>query len=74
VLPVAFGSSKCRHRSEMDYLMHLQAVVEVLHKYDNLDPFIFFVKKSSRVPKPGVESVPFLMNLDRSSLKQILYG
>lgn len=74
VLPIAFGSSKCRHLSEMDYLMHLQAVVEVLHKYDNLDPFIFFVKKSSRVPKPGIESVPYLMNLDSYSLKEILNG
>mmetsp|Transcript_27362 Transcript_27362/g.74824 ORF Transcript_27362/g.74824 Transcript_27362/m.74824 type:complete len:253 (+) Transcript_27362:73-831(+) len=72
VLPVAFGSSKCRHESELDYLMHLQAVVEVLDKYDNLDPFIFFIKKTNRVPKRGVESVPYLMDLDTDALKQIL--
>mmetsp|Transcript_992 Transcript_992/g.2285 ORF Transcript_992/g.2285 Transcript_992/m.2285 type:complete len:248 (+) Transcript_992:125-868(+) len=72
VLPVAFGSSRCRHEDELDYLMHLQGVVEILQKYDNLDPFIFFIKKTSREPKRGVESVPYLMKLDSDSLKQIL--
>ena len=72
VLPVAFGSSRCRHENELDYLMHLQGVVEILQKYDNLDPFIFFIKKTSREPKRGVEAVPYLMNLDSDSLKQIL--
>ena len=72
VLPVAFGSSRCRHESELDYLMHLQGVIEVLQKYDNLDPFILFVRKTSKVPKPGVESAPYLMQLDSDALKQIL--
>ena len=30
VFPVAFGLIRCRHESELDYLMHLQDVVEVL--------------------------------------------
>ena len=72
IMPVAFGSSKCRHESELDYLMHLQAVVEVLQKYNNLDPFVFFIKKTSRAPKRGIESVPYLMDLDSDSLKKIL--
>ena len=72
VLPVAFGSRRCRHESELDYLMHLQAVVEVLKKYDNLDPFIFFIKKTNKQPKPGVESAPYLMKLSEYQLKKIL--
>ena len=72
VLPVAFGSSRCRHDSELDYLMHLQGVVEVLMKYDNLDPFLFFVQTTEKTPKPGVESAPYLMQLDDEALKQIL--
>ena len=72
ILPVAFGSSRCRHRSELDYLMHLQGVVEVLQKYDNLDPFIFFVQTTKKTPKPGVESAPYLMQLDDDALKKIL--
>ena len=73
VLPVAFGSRRCRrHQSELDYLMHLQAVIEVLYKYGNLDQFIAFLQSTSRVPKAGVESVPFRLELDEKSLKQIL--
>ena len=73
VLPVvAFGSKRCRHESELDYLMHLQGVIEILQKYNNLDQFIFFLQKTSRAPKPGVESAPYLMDLDNDSLKQIL--
>lgn len=72
VLPVAFGSNRCRHDTELDYLMHLQGVVEVLTKYDNLDPFLFFVQTTEKTPKPGVESAPYLMQLDDEALKQIL--
>ena len=72
VLPVAFGSSRCRHSTELDYLMHLQGVVEVLQKYDNLDSFLFFVQTTKRTPKPGVESAPYKMQLDEEALRQIL--
>jgi hypothetical protein len=53
-------------------LMHLQGVVEILHKYGNLDRFIFFLQSTSQVPKAGVESVPYRMVLNDESLKQIL--
>ncbi len=72
VLPVAFGSSRCRHSTELDYLMHLQGIVEVLQKYDNLDSFLFFVQTTKRTPKPGVESAPYKMQLDEEALRQIL--
>ncbi|KAL3906964.1 MAG: hypothetical protein SGILL_009064 [Bacillariaceae sp.] len=72
VLPFAFGSLKCRHVTELDYLMHLQAVVEILHEYDNLDEFRAFVETTKRVPKPGVESVPFRLELSPQQLQKVL--
>jgi hypothetical protein len=73
VLPaVGFGTFKARHASEMNYLMHLQAVVEILHQYNNLDAFIMFIQSTQRVPKPGVESVPFRLDLNGQELQKIL--
>jgi hypothetical protein len=72
ILPFAFGSLKCRHVTEMDYLMHLQAIVEILHRYDNLEGFRAFVETTSRTPKPGVESVPFRLELSPQQLQKVL--
>ena len=72
VVPVAYGSKKCRHVTELDYLMHLQGVVEILYKYDNLDPFLNFLETTTRQPKANTDSVPFLLNLSPSQLERIL--
>ena len=73
VLPVVgFGTFKARHASELNYLMHLQAVVEILKQYNNLDSFIMFIESTQRVPKPGVESVPFRLDLNEQDLQKIL--
>jgi hypothetical protein len=72
ILPVVFGSPKCQHATELDYLSHLQAVIEILHKYQNLDRFVFFLQSTSRVPKPGLESVPYRLELSDQELEQIL--
>lgn len=72
VMPVAFGSRKCRHESELDYLMHLQGVVEILHRYDNLDLFVEFVQATNKIPRVGTDSVPFRMQLDGKQLDEIL--
>jgi hypothetical protein len=72
ILPVAFGSHKCRHESELEYLMHLQGIVEVLHKYNNLDLFIDFIITTSKVPKVGTDSVPFRLELTDEDLELIL--
>lgn len=72
VLPVAFGSRKCRHEAELEYLMHLQGIVEVLHKYNNLDLFINFIITTSKVPKVGTDSVPFRLELSDEDLQTIL--
>jgi hypothetical protein len=73
VLPVVgFGTSKARHATELEYLMHLQAVVEILHQYDNLDAFTTFVEAARRAPKPGTESVPFRLDLNDRDVRKIL--
>ena len=73
VLPVVgFGSRKSRHVSELDYLMHLQGIVEILHKYENLELFRVFLETTTRVPKPGTDSVPFRLQLNTQDLDQIL--
>jgi Domain of unknown function (DUF3067) len=72
ILPVAFGSSKCRHTSELEYLRHLQAVVEILYEYENLDEFLDFIDKTNRAPKPGIESVPFRLDLSPQQLNKVL--
>mmetsp|Transcript_32756 Transcript_32756/g.48512 ORF Transcript_32756/g.48512 Transcript_32756/m.48512 type:complete len:223 (+) Transcript_32756:3-671(+) len=72
VMPVAFGSRKCRHSNELEYLMHLQAVVEVLQKYDQLDLFISFIENTNKKPKVGTDSVPIRLNLSKQDMKTIL--
>lgn len=72
IMPVAFGSSKCRHESELAYLMHLQGVVEVLHKYNNLDRFVNHVVMTNSQPKPGTDSVPIRLELSDEDLDKIL--
>ena len=74
ILPVVgYGSSlRSRHSSELDYLMHLQAVVEILAKYDNLDTFINFVEMTKKAPKRGTDSVPYRMNLTEDDKEKIL--
>lgn len=72
VLPVAFGSRKCQHETELDYLMHLQGVVEVLRTYENLARFVDYVQTTDKTPKPGTDSVPFRLHLTATQLERIL--
>ena len=73
VLPIAFGQRlKCRHETELDYLMHLQGIVEVLRKYDQLEDWVAFLEGTNRSPKPGTDSVPYRLNLNGEQKKRIL--
>lgn len=73
LLPVVgYGTRFSRHLTELDYLMHLQAVVEIMHKYDNLESWIEFLETTNRSPKPGTESLPFQLDLDERELKENL--
>jgi PII-like signaling protein len=74
ILPViGFGSSnKSRHNSELEYLMHLQGVIEILNKYNQLDGFLDFVESTTKVPKQGTDSVPFRLQLTETQIQRIL--
>ena len=73
VLPIAFGQRlKCRHETELDYLMHLQGTVEVLRKHDQLEDWVAFVESTNRSPKAGTDSVPYRLNLNDEQKKRIL--
>mmetsp|Transcript_18438 Transcript_18438/g.27855 ORF Transcript_18438/g.27855 Transcript_18438/m.27855 type:complete len:241 (+) Transcript_18438:67-789(+) len=72
ILPVAFGSRKCRHFQELDYLMHLQGVVEILEKYHQLELFLSFIETTNKKPKAGTDSVPFRLDLSREEMETIL--
>ena len=73
ILPIAFGQRlKCRHETELEYLMHLQGIVEVLRKYDQLDAFVLFIEQTNKRPKAGTDSVPFRLNLNDEQKRQIL--
>lgn len=72
ILPVSYGQRRCRHISELDYLMHLQGVVEVLRQYDNLNEFVTFVQSTNKVPRAGTDSVQYRLRLDDGQLEKIL--
>ena len=76
ILPmIGYGGSsslRSRHMTELDYLMHLQGVVEILHKYENLNDFIAFVETTNKVPKRGTDSVPFRLTLSQNDLDKIM--
>lgn len=74
VLPeVGFGTPlRSRHESELDYLMHLQGVIEILHKYNNLESFISFIETTNKRPKRGTDSVPFRLEISQENMDQII--
>lgn len=73
VLPqMGFGSPlRSRHESEVDYLMHLQGVIEILHKYDNLEYFLTFIETTEKSPKRGTDAVLYRLNLSNEQKAQI---
>lgn len=75
VLPVrGYGGNtlQSRHETELSYLMHLQGIVEVLHKYDQLDDFVEFVETTKKIPKRGTDSVPYRLNLSKDEIDKIV--
>lgn len=74
VLPLlGFGSPlRSRHETELDYLMHLQGVIEILNKYDNLEYFVSYIESTEKTPKRGTDSVPVRLMLTEEQISQIL--
>ena len=75
VLPFKLGSRRFRHASEWDYLCHLQAIVEILQKYDLLDSVLVQLEETKKKPRPGTSplvAVPLRLDLTEEQVDQIL--
>jgi hypothetical protein len=74
ILPFKLGRRPFRHESELDYLCHLQAVVEILQKYDQLDFVLYQISETSKKPRPGTSpliAVPLRLDLSSSQVDEI---
>lgn len=71
ILPFHLGGRRFRHESEMDYLCHLQAVVEILQKYDQVCQFttslLVRLTKSNQCLPHQLDSV--LVQIDQTKKK-----
>jgi hypothetical protein len=75
VLPFKLGSRKFRHETEMDYLCHCQAVVDILHKYDQVGNILWQIDQTNKKPRAGTSpliAVPLRLDLSPEEVNQIL--
>ena len=75
VLPFRFGRRPFRHETEYDYLCHLQAVVEILQKYKQLDYILYQISETKKKPIPGrspLIAVPLRLDLTSEQVEEIL--
>lgn len=75
VMPVCLGSRRFRHETELDYLCHLQAVVEILDKYDQLDYVLLQLEETKKKPRANTSplvAVPFRLDLTEDELNKIM--
>lgn len=75
VLPFRLGKRPFRHVSEYDYLCHLQAVVEILQEYKQLDYVLYQIAETKKKPRPGTSplvAVPLRLDLSPEQVEAIL--
>lgn len=75
VLPFHLGGRKFRHETEMDYLCHLQAVVEILEKYDQIGYVLAQIDETTKKPRAGTSplvAVPLRLDLTREQVAEII--
>ncbi|MGK3760362.1 MAG: hypothetical protein ACI8RD_012679 [Bacillariaceae sp.] len=76
VLPFHLGGrNKFRHETELDYLCHLQAVIEILEKYDQLDYVLSQIEETNKKPRAGTSplvAVPLRLDLTREQVEEII--
>ena len=76
VLPFHLGGrNKFRHETELDYLCHLQAVIEILEKYDQLDYVLSQIEETNRKPRAGTSplvAVPLRLDLTPKQVEEII--
>lgn len=75
IMPFRLGKRPFRHASEYDYLCHLQAVVEILQDYEQLDYVLYQISETKKKPRPGTSplvAVPIRLDLSPQQVKSIL--
>jgi hypothetical protein len=74
IYPFKLGGKRWRHETELDYLMHLQAVVEILQKYSQLDNVVYQIMETEKTPKMGapIKAVPIRLNLTKDEVNTIM--
>ena len=74
IMPIPFGSRRCRHNTKQDYLMHLQAVTEVLDQYGMVSDFVDFVQSTKKQPRANTSpliAVTYRMDLTPEQVASI---
>ena len=68
------GRGKWRHETELGYLMHLQAIVEILERYGQLDSVIYQIQETNKAPKMGapIKAVPIRLDLTNEQITKIM--
>lgn len=69
------GRGRFRHETELDYLCHLQAVVEILQKYNQLDYVLYQIEETNKKPRQNtspIVAVPLRLDLTDEEVNQIL--
>lgn len=75
IMPFRLGGKRFRHKTELDYLCHLQAVVEILQKYDQLDYVLAQLEETNKKPRAGTSpliAVPLRLDLTEEQVNQIM--
>lgn len=76
VLPFRLGGrGPFRHETELDYLCHLQAVVEILQQYNQLDYVLAQIVETNKKPRAGTSplvAVPLRLDLTPEQVDKIL--
>ena len=75
VLPFHLGGRRFCHETELDCLCHLQAVVEILQKYDQLDYVLTQIEETEKKPRAGtvaIVAVPLRLDLTREQVQEII--
>jgi hypothetical protein len=75
IMPFRLGGKKFRHETEYDYLCHLQAVVEILLKYNQLDNVMVQLTETAKKPRAGTSpliAVPLRLDLTPEQVDKIL--
>lgn len=75
VLPFHLGGRTFRHETEMDYLCHLQAVVEILEKYDQIGYVLAQIDDTKKKPRAGTSplvAVPLRLDLTKEQVIEII--